>query len=90
VLVDKSTLITANAGDCQGIIVNGANSSYRKINHKLNANSKKEQTRLKLAFTEEEDIVTKRNDIYYVKDMLQPTRSFGDFSLKYSIYNNKI
>jgi pyruvate dehydrogenase phosphatase len=40
-----SRLYSANLGDCKGVIINideKGNSSFRKINHMLNANSKKE------------------------------------------------
>ena len=43
-VVVNDTLYSANLGDCKGIIVNlsGGKPTFRKINHMLNANSKKE------------------------------------------------
>ena len=57
----------------------------------LNANSKKEQKRLRSLFKTENDIVVcKRgnNKACYVKNALQPTRAFGDLRLKYPEFNN--
>lgn len=62
-----------------------------KINHKLNANSKKEQMRLKKDFPKDDDIFICRkgsSSACYVKNCLQPTRSFGDLRLKSLEFNN--
>ena len=61
-----------------------------KTNSKLNADSKYEQARLKREFPGEKDIYKcKRGDkVCYVKGRLQPTRSFGDMTLKYKEFNN--
>lgn len=58
----------------------------RKINHKQNANSKKEQARLKAEFPNDPDIVICKRGMEgacYVKGRLMPTRAFGDYHLKY-------
>lgn len=92
-VVIGDTLYSANLGDCKGIIVNIDDrgiSSFRKINHMLNANSKKEQVRLRTLFAEDEDIVVcrKGNGSCYVKNRLQPTRALGDLRLKFNEFNN--
>ncbi len=55
-------------------------------NLRLNAGEKFEQARLYKKFPGEEDIVRCRAACY-VKGRLQPTRSFGDFYLKFKEYN---
>lgn len=94
-VVVGNRLYSANLGDCKGIIVNlgGREPTFRKINHMLNANSKKEQRRLRASFGDEDDIVvcrnpTKQNQSCYVKNRLQPTRALGDFRLKLPEFNN--
>ena len=61
-----------------------------KTNKKLNAESLTEQTRLEKEFPKEKDIYKckRGNKVCYVKGRLQPTRSFGDLTLKYSEFNN--
>lgn len=83
-------MFTANIGDCKGVIISEEKGSSemkaRKINHKLNANSKKEQARLKKEFPNDSDIVIcKRGSegACYVKGRLMPTRAFGDYHLKH-------
>ncbi len=61
-IVSNNKLYAANIGDCKGVICyeddkNKNEIKSRKINHKLNANSKKEQKRLKASFPNEPDIV---------------------------------
>lgn len=60
------------------------------MTRKLNANSKKEQARLKKQFPNDKDIfVCKRGaDSCYVKGRLQPTFAFGDLHLKLDEFNN--
>ncbi|KAL4449096.1 hypothetical protein ABPG74_021088 [Tetrahymena malaccensis] len=86
-LIKDDKVYAANIGDCKGVIIsqNGNEFQARKINHKQNANSKKEQERLKKAFPQDQDIVIcKRNNetACYVKGRLMPTRAFGDYHLK--------
>ena len=74
-LIYKDKLYAANAGDCKGIVVFEDNNGFgfRKINHMLNANSKKEQVRLRSLFSTEKDIVVcKRGNskACYVKSCL--------------------
>lgn len=61
-----------------------------KVNKKLCADSSYEKARLRKMFPNEEDIVRcKRGDkACYVKGRLQPSRSFGDLTLKYAEFNN--
>jgi pyruvate dehydrogenase phosphatase len=61
-----------------------------KTNSKLCADSKYEQARLKREFPREKDIYKckRGNKVCYVKGRLQPTRSFGDLTLKYKEFNN--
>lgn len=55
-------------------------------NLRLNAGEKFEQARLFKQFPSESDIVVCQGACY-VKGRLQPTRSLGDFYLKYKEYN---
>jgi pyruvate dehydrogenase phosphatase len=92
VVVVNNKLYAANAGDSQALVFEqqGNELVYTKLNKKLNANSKKEQARLRALFPTESDIVEcKRSEkSCYVKGRLQPTRAFGDFRLKYPEFNN--
>lgn len=69
-MVHDKKLYVANAGDCKGVLCSeepNGNIRLTKINQKFNANSRKEQARLKAQFTDR-DIVTKRNaGAFYVK-----------------------
>jgi len=95
-LTYNGKIYVANLGDCQGVICKSDNDdrkvSLRKINKKLNANSKKEQERLRNIFKEEEKdiVICKKDDpkSCYVKGRLQPTRAFGDFDMKHEDFNN--
>ena len=62
-LIHNKKLYVANVGDCKGVLCSESphgDIKLTKINQKFNANSKKEQARLKSQFTDR-DIVTKRN-----------------------------
>lgn len=80
----KNSLHIANAGDCEGVII--SDNETAMTNLRLNAGEKFEQIRLHKAFPGEDDIVRCKNACY-VKGRLQPTRSFGDFYLKFKEYN---
>ena len=56
----------------------------------MNADAQSEKDRLSALFPKEKDIYKcKRGDkVCYVKGRLQPTRSFGDMTLKYAEFNN--
>ena len=60
IFVHDNKLYVANLGDCKGILCTTDKSSGGmkavKINHKLNANSPKEQARLKSKFPEDKEI----------------------------------
>lgn len=92
-LVHDNKLFVANAGDCKGVLLSKqADGSLRNVNvsKTFSANKKYEQERLKKAFPKEADIfVCKQNDqkACYVKGGLMPSRSIGDFRLKYSEFN---
>ena len=91
VVVVDNKVYAANAGDSQALIVSEKDGkfTFEKLNKKLNANSKTERKRLQQLFPNEADIVVcKREDTAcYVKGRLQPTRSFGDFRLKWKDFN---
>ena len=61
-LIHGNKVYTANAGDCQGVILKNENGqvSLRRTNSKLNANSKKEQRRLKQEFEDQDIYICKR------------------------------
>lgn len=80
----KNSLHIANAGDCEGVILSEKEAAMTNL--RLNAGEKFEQDRLFRKFPGENDIVRCRTACY-VKGRLQPTRSFGDFYLKFKEYN---
>jgi pyruvate dehydrogenase phosphatase len=80
----KDSLHIANAGDCEGVLL--SNKEAAMTNLRLNAGEPFEQARLIKKFPGEQDIVVCKSACY-VKGRLQPTRSLGDFYLKYSEYN---
>lgn len=63
--IHNNKLYSANIGDCKGVVLRLENNQYKclKINHKLNANSKKEQQRLRRDFPNDSDIVVCRKVI---------------------------
>ena len=88
----NSNMITiANAGDCRVVLGTSAGGESIKsvplsLDH--NAREDREQKRLAAEHPGEEDIVKcKSKTACYVKGRLQPTRSMGDFYLKYSEFN---
>ena len=70
-VVYNNKVYAANIGDCKGVIASAENGqvTLRKINHKLNANSKKEQQRLRNSFKDHDIFVCRKgsNDACYVK-----------------------
>lgn len=90
VLVGKSHLVVANAGDCHAVLIRGGKSVPVSSVH--NADQPSERKRLKEEHPDELDIVVCKQSYKkgpeeilsscYVKDILQPTRAFGDFYLK--------
>lgn len=62
-LIKDSKLYAANIGDSRGFIVSkkGKEHTARKINRKFNANSNKEQIRLRAEFPNDPDIVVCKN-----------------------------
>ena len=95
VVVDNK-LYTASCGDSKGVLLREGKLkdqvTFESINisKTFNANKKYEQERLKKQFSAEKDaFVCKRNDpkACYVKGGLMPTRSLGDFRLKFREFN---
>jgi pyruvate dehydrogenase phosphatase len=89
-VIYEDKLYVANSGDCGAILCTQEDKHIKpiKLNQRFNAETKKEQQRLKSQFTDENIVVCKKTGkSCYVKNMLQPTRSFGDFRLKYKDFN---
>ena len=86
--VTKDWLAVANTGDCQAVLVRRTASGF--IGENLcplhSANNPAEQEKLKLAHPDDPNIIRCRRACY-VKGRLMPTRSFGDFHLKYAAYS---
>lgn len=96
-------LYVANCGDCKAVLIrqkeetgesNGAGTPAEmeaiKVSKTFSANKKYEQERLTKEFKNEKDVfICKRNDpkACYVKGGLMPSRSIGDFRLKYREFN---
>ena len=89
-VVHNNKLYVANAGDSKAILLRQkcGNLEALKLSKTFNANKSYEQERLRSKFRGEKDIIRCRaKDKCYVKGGLQPTRSFGDFRLKYREFN---
>ena len=94
-IILNNKLYIANLGDSKArmfSIKNNTNNKYSvtKISNVFNARKKKEQEYLKKKFPNDKNIYIcyeKEPKICYVKGMLQPTRSLGDFYLKYKEFN---
>ena len=70
----NNKLYVANAGDCKGVLisVNGSGeATHKKITQTFNANSKKEQARLKQSFQDEDIFTCKESGACYVKVQFQ-------------------
>lgn len=101
-IIANDKLYIANAGDSKtklyrrnapSGVFSLSEQSYERIKLSTTHNAEKElqQKMLKEEFKDESDIVVcKRpnNKVCYVKGRLQPTRSLGDFHLKYLEFNN--
>jgi len=62
--------------------------SVKKLSKVFNIRKSEEQKRMRKAFPKERDIIKcYRRNACYVKGALQPTRSLGDFSLKYLFFD---
>ena len=89
-ILHENKLFVANAGDSKGTLLRQKCDTLEavKISTTFNANKSYEQERLKAKFYQEKDIVYCRSKTAcYVKGGLMPTRSFGDFRLKYREFN---
>lgn len=60
--IHENKVYIANLGDCKATLIKNEKGSYvaQKLTHKLNANSKKEQARLKKEFPEDKEIFSCR------------------------------
>ena len=96
VLITKKVIWVANAGDSGALLISEGNRT-KWLNEFHNAGSSNECNRLRAEFPDEEDIVDfipklsstsiayepyQRGRVGYLKGVIQPTRSFGDFFLK--------
>ena len=62
--------------------------SVKKLSKVFNIRKSEEQKRMRKAFPKDRDIIKcYRRNACYVKGALQPTRSLGDFSLKYLFFD---
>ena len=91
-LIHNDTLYVANLGDSKARIIRNENGKYSslKLMHRHNSEKPREKEILYKNFPNDDDIVVcKRKDgtVCYVKGRLQPTRSLGDFHLKYKEFN---
>lgn len=78
-LVHNKKLYVANAGDCKGVVCalnNNGEVELKKLNQKFNANSKKEQARLKSQYKDSDIYVCRRRGACYVKVVLFLNKSF--------------
>ena len=95
VFVHDNKLYVANSGDCKGFLCSfeGGLIKCNKINNKLNMSSRSERERLELSFPDDPDICKKKDNNsgkFYLKNILQPTRAFGDYCLKHlEFYDGK-
>lgn len=89
--VRDNTLVIANAGDIRAVLGHCDESSGMKaiaLSSDHNAMALKEQNKLITEHPGEDNVFNCRHpSSCYVKGVLQPTRSLGDFALKYSEFN---
>jgi hypothetical protein len=80
IIVHNNKIYVANSGDSKAKLYNYDGYSYSpiKISRTLNAGAKKEQTRLRNEYSDEDIFICKRSysKACYVKGRLQPTRVF--------------
>ena len=94
VVIYNDILYVANLGDSKASLIrydeNNKEYYYEKLMNRHNSEKPREKEKLYKMFPNEKDIVVcKRPNgtVCYVKGRLQPTRSFGDFHLKYAEFN---
>jgi len=89
----KRSVTVANIGDCRCVLGTvGSNGELKAIalSRDHNARMPEEQRRLILEHPGEPDVVTRADrwsSNWYVKGVLQPSRTFGDFHLKLEEFN---
>lgn len=69
-VVHNNKLYVANAGDCKGVVCSVDDKgevNYKKVSKTFNANSKKEQARLRQSFKDPDIYVCKESGACYVK-----------------------
>ena len=91
--LNSKRITIANAGDCRVVLgksLNGERVTSTPLSLDHNAREDREQKRLAAEHPGEEDIVQcQSKTACYVKGRLQPTRSMGDFYLKYSEFHTQ-
>ncbi len=87
IIVHNNKIYVANCGDSKAKLYNYDGYSYNpiKISRTLNAGAKKEQTRLRSEYLDEDIFICKRSfsKACYVKGRLQPTRVFNILILEF-------
>ena len=91
-IVINKKIFVANLGDSKARLFyldeNKNNYSVKKLSKVFNIRKNEEQKRMRKAFPKDRDIVKcYRHNACYVKGSLQPTKSLGDYSLKYLFFN---
>jgi len=95
-IVINKKIFVANLGDSKARLFyldeNKENTSLiysiKKLSKVFNIRKNEEQKRMRKAFPKDRDIVKcYRHNACYVKGSLQPTKSLGDYSLKYLFFN---
>jgi len=98
IIVKDNLMYVAGCGDSSASIYSikksGQTKGYQgyqgfRLNNIHNASQKLEQEKILNKFPKEEDIIMSRNNsgVFYVKGVLQCTRSIGDMLLKYKEFN---
>lgn len=94
-IVINKKIFVANLGDSKARLFyldENKNTSliyrFKKLSKVFNIRKSEEQKRMRKAFPKDRDIIKcYRHNACYVKGALQPTRSLGDFSLKYLFFD---
>jgi serine/threonine protein phosphatase PrpC len=92
VVVDDK-LYVANCGDSKAVLLRakGENMEAINVSKTFSASNKEEQDRLKKQFRYDKDVIVCQKDdptICKVKDQISPSRSIGDFFMKFKEFND--